>query len=88
MISPIQRSKLDATKIDTKSAIFAYIMNKLKHANGFIDMSYTDSDMLHNEMDIIFWVGTNLHLSLHAKTTIFKSARKPAGSPTVNGFLC
>ena len=54
MISPIQRSKLDATKIDTKSAIFAHIMNKLKHANGFIDMSYTDSDMLHNEMYIIF----------------------------------
>ena len=53
MILPIQHGKLDATKIDTKSAIFANIMIKLKHANGFIDESYMDSEMLHNEMDII-----------------------------------
>ena len=37
MILQIQHSKLDATKIDTESAIFAHVMNELKHANGFLD---------------------------------------------------
>ena len=27
-------------------------MNELKHANGFLDTSHLDSDMLHVEMDI------------------------------------
>ena len=33
MILQIQHSKLDATKIDTESAIFAHIINELKHTN-------------------------------------------------------
>ena len=31
----IQHSKLDATKIDTESAIFAHVMNELKHTMDF-----------------------------------------------------
>ena len=34
---------------------------------------------LHSSMK----VGTNLHLPLHANTTILKSSRKPAGSPII-----
>ena len=37
MILQIQHSKLDATKIDTESAIFAHVMNELRHTNGFLD---------------------------------------------------
>ena len=36
MIIQIQHSKLDATKIDTESAIFAHVVNELKHTNGFL----------------------------------------------------
>ena len=37
MILQIQLSKVDATKIDTESAIFTHVMNELKHANRFLD---------------------------------------------------
>ena len=37
MILQIQHSKLDATKIDTESTIFAYGKTELEHANGFLD---------------------------------------------------
>ena len=37
MILQIQHSKLDATKIDTESTIFAHVMNELKHTNAFLD---------------------------------------------------
>ena len=37
MILQIQHSKLNATKIDTESAIFAHVINELKQANGFLD---------------------------------------------------
>ena len=33
----IQHRKLGATKVDTERAIFAYVMNELKHSNGFLD---------------------------------------------------
>ena len=36
MILQIQHSKLDVTKIDTESAIFAHVMNELKQTNGFL----------------------------------------------------
>ena len=44
---------------------------------------YLGSSHLHSSMQ----VGTNLHLFLHAKTTIFKSSRKPAGSPLIPMFM-
>ena len=34
MILKIQHIKLDATEIDTDSAIFAHVINELKHANA------------------------------------------------------
>ena len=52
MILPIQHSKLNASKIGSESAIFAHIMNELKHTNGFLDTTLMVSDMLHNKMDI------------------------------------
>ena len=33
----IQHSKLDATKIDKESAIFAHVMNELRQTNGSLD---------------------------------------------------
>ena len=41
MILQIQHSKLDATKIDTESAIFVHVMNELRHTNGFLDTTVT-----------------------------------------------
>ena len=34
MLIAIQHSKRDATKNDTQCAIFAHVMNELKHADG------------------------------------------------------
>ena len=48
----------------------------------FQQARYLGYSHLHSSMQ----VGTNLHLRLHAKTTIFKSSRKPAGSPYVKAL--
>ena len=52
IILQIQHSKLDATKIDTESAIFAHVTDELKYANGFLDAAWMVSDMPHIKMDI------------------------------------
>ena len=52
MILQIQHSKLDATKIDTESAIFTHVMNELIDTNGFLDTTEMLLDMLDNKMDI------------------------------------
>ena len=68
MILQIQHSKLDATKIDTESTIFAYGKTELEHANGFLDTTWMVSDMQHSKIDISEMDQDLLHIKLRHTT--------------------